>query len=63
MRAAAQMARAMNSGRVPPNAELTEGFGQLLTLLADCQYSYLSLCARAQSQVVTSQGESGHGGT
>jgi len=57
-----QMAKAMNSGRVPMNSELASGFGRLTTLLADCQDAYLSLCARAQSQVVAPASEAGHGG-
>ena len=47
-----QMAKAMNSGRVPPNAVLASGFSQLTELLSECQDAYLSICARAQSQVI-----------
>lgn len=56
-----QMTKAMNSGRVPPNTQLSEGFGMLTTLLAECQDAYLSLCAKAQAQVIRSADEGEHG--
>lgn len=43
-----QMTKAMNSGRVPANAALATGFGQLTELLGQAQDAYLSLCAKAQ---------------
>ena len=46
-----QMARAMNSGRVPDDERLRDGFGQLLELLREAREAYGSLCNRAQAAV------------
>lgn len=42
-----QVARLMNSGRVPPDGALQQSFGLLLQLLVDQETLYLALCGKA----------------
>lgn len=45
-----QVARLMNSGRVPPDEDMQASFGMLLELLVEQQEFLLSLCVRERQQ-------------